>query len=171
MPSAEQEAEDTIHLISWKRMQEVVRYQMQMLSWNQTLPTRMIAVARGGMIPGAMLAHELGFPMTIRTIQMHSYPGGSHTATNAPFPSRDDRKWLRDNPAWNTYDTLVIDDLWDTGATMLEMRERLPDALFMTMFWKDEHLLKLGYRRPPINFPGLQVPNVWTHFPWEKRDI
>ncbi len=71
-----------------------------------------IAVSRGGLVPGALLARELGI-RHVDTVCISSY-------------DHDNQRELK----------VVIDDLVDTGGTAVAIREMYPKAHFVTIFAK-----------------------------------
>ncbi len=75
--------------------------------------TGIIAITRGGLVPAAIIARELGVHL-IDTVCITSY------------------KW-QDGEGW-----LMVDDLVDTGRTAKAVREMLPKAHFATVYAKPE---------------------------------
>ena len=58
-------------------------------------------------------------------------------------------------------DTLIIDDLVDTGTTARLVREKLPNAHFATIYAKPAG-------RPMVDTFVTEVSqNTWIHFPWD----
>ncbi|WP_321276901.1 xanthine phosphoribosyltransferase [Thiomicrorhabdus indica] len=110
-----------------------------------------IAVTRGGMIPAAILARELG----IRLVDSISVKTYSHQNISEPVV-------LNDVSATEDGDKfLLIDDLVDTGKTAKFVRERLPKAHFATVYAKPEG-------KPLVDtFITEFEQDNWIYFPWD----
>src|SRR5689334_22024988 len=77
-----------------------------------------VAVARGGLVPAALVARALGL-RCVETVSVASYEReklGTPTLIKTPVAAGDGAGWL------------VIDDLVDTGTTMTLIRDLLPKA-------------------------------------------
>lgn len=117
---------------------------------NHYKPHTIVGISRGGLIPAVLLSHLLDVPH-VETYNMQLRDG----------------KYVRGViPNYNDSGYLVVDDLWDSGATMIEAGKLWPDALRATLFYKAPPKQQT---LPPINFPGLKVGNrQWLVFPWEN---
>jgi xanthine phosphoribosyltransferase len=117
---------------------------------------RIVAVARGGLVPAAILARELGI-RRVETLAIASYDDrtrGAPIILAAPGPLAADG-----GPAGAA--TLVVDDLVDTGATARVIRELLPGAVFATLYAKP-----LGH--PLVDDTiTLFSQDTWLLFPWD----
>ena len=117
-----------------------------------------IAVARGGMIPAALVARELEIRL-VDTICASSYEDMEGTGEGAQI-MRSDVKLLKgvdhDGEGY-----LLIDDLVDTGNTARVIRKLLPKAYFATLYAKP-----MGRE-----FVDLCVKEFnqdkWVYFPWD----
>ena len=112
---------------------------------------RAVAIARGGIIPTAIVARELGVRL-IDTVCIASYDhmtqGGIRVLKEA---------------AGDGEDTLLVDDLVDTGRTARIVREMLPKAFFATVYAKPEGL-------PLVDLFLTDVSqDTWIHFPWDTE--
>jgi xanthine phosphoribosyltransferase len=111
-----------------------------------------IAIARGGLVPAAIVARELGIRL-IESVSVASYNHQSQSAVKllkGIAPDIAARNGL-----------LVIDDLVDTGATMKRVRELLPKAHVATVYAKP-----LG--RPLVDTFITEVSqDTWIYFPWD----
>lgn len=109
-----------------------------------------VAIARGGLVPAAILAGELDI-RRIETIAIASYDGqcqGTPRILKAYEGSGDG--------------CLVVDDIVDTGKTAGIVRSLLPEACFVTLYAKPDGT-------PFIDHYAAKVPqNMWVAFPWEK---
>lgn len=116
----------------------------------------LVAITRGGLVPAAIVARELGI-RTIETVCIASYhdydsQGGLQVlkgVSEAVLALGRDAK------------VLVIDDLVDTGKTAKEVRDMLPHAHFATIYAKP-----LG--RPLVDTFVTEVSqDTWIYFPWD----
>lgn len=116
-----------------------------------------IAITRGGLVPAAIIARELGV-RNIETVCIASYheyqdqgaleviKGISHEIT------KTDGKGV-----------LVIDDLTDTGKTALKVREMLPKAHIATVYAKPKG-------KPTADTYVTEVSqDTWIYFPWDME--
>lgn len=116
-----------------------------------------VAIARGGLIPGTMLAHKLG----IRNMALLSIASYS-----------DDRKQgmiIMDGglpphlmgirgKGW-----LIMDDLVDSGNSMRCAKALLPEAKTAALMVKHNASIK-----PDFYVTGAPA-DVWVVFPWEEK--
>lgn len=118
-----------------------------------------VAVTRGGLVPAAIVARELGIRL-IDTVCAISY-GASESAAatesaqgalqivKAPNVTEDGAGWL------------IVDDLVDTGETAKAVRAMLPKAHFATVYAKPAG-------RPLVDTFITEVSqDTWIHFPWD----
>jgi xanthine phosphoribosyltransferase len=111
-----------------------------------------VAVARGGLVPAALLARDLDMRM-VDTICVASYDGRRRGPVD-----------ILKCPAGDGADWLVIDDLADSGATLAAVRARLPAAHFATLYAKPEG-------KPFTDTYVAEVPQTtWLVFPWETEN-
>jgi len=110
-----------------------------------------VAVARGGLVPAALVARALGI-RRVETVSVATYQDeriGEAQLLKPPSAAGDGSGWL------------VIDDLVDTGATMTIIRVLLPKAHVGVLYAK------------PIGLPladsfVAEFPqDSWIDFPWE----
>ncbi len=81
-----------------------------------------IAVSRGGLVPGALLARELGI-RHVDTVCISSYDHDNQRELKVLKRAEGDGEGF-----------IVIDDLVDTGGTAVAIREMYPKAHFVTIF-------------------------------------
>lgn len=110
-----------------------------------------IAVARGGLTPAAIVARELGIHL-VDTVCISTY---------------DDRK-QRDGEALvlkpvegDGTGWLVVDDLVDTGNTFRHLHKMLPNAHYAAVYVKPGAQDTVDTTVIPIE------PDIWLVFPWE----
>ncbi|MDE2579295.1 MAG: xanthine phosphoribosyltransferase [Hyphomicrobiales bacterium] len=146
--------------VSWDQFHRDARA----LAWrlSERGPYRaIVAVARGGMVPAAIVARELGLRV-VETISVASYGA---TAGAAPETTQGDVAILKPASAPLLADggagVLVVDDLADTGATARTLRALMPHAHLATVYAKPAG-------RPHIDTFVTEVSqDTWINFPWD----
>ncbi len=117
----------------------------------------LVAVTRGGMVPAAIVARELGIRV-VDTLCVASY---SHTAQGAMQVLKDVSEQVARLGGGTGRGLLVVDDLVDTGATVRVARELMPQAHFAAVYAKP-----LG--RPLVDTFITEVSqDTWIFFPWD----
>jgi xanthine phosphoribosyltransferase len=113
-----------------------------------------IAVSRGGLFPALIIANKFNIKV-VDTICVSSYTNMERRLLQA-----HKRHFIEAGP-----DTLVVDDLVDSGGTMKWLRDahfqhsRKP--VYGVVYAKPQGL-------PQTDFHGVQVEqDVWLKFPWE----
>ena len=142
------------HIVDWAEVhrdaRELVRKLVGSGEWNG-----IIAVTRGGLVPAAIIAREMGIrhidTLCIATYD-EQYIGDVNVIKKPADAVRDKGK------GW-----LMIDDLVDTGMTMKTAREFLPNCHVATVYAKPEGL---KFEDTYVH----QVPqNHWVFFPWDTE--
>src|SRR6202030_2799504 len=126
--------------VSWDQFHRDCRA----LTWrlNEVGPFHaVIAITRGGLVPAAIVARELGVRI-IDTVCIASYdPAKLGGGTGKGL--------------------LIVDDLVDTGKTGRMVRDLLPDAHFATVYAKPKG-------RPLVDTFITEVSqDTWIYFPWD----
>ncbi len=146
--------EDDI-VISWAELHRDARFLCHELlargPWKG-----IIAITRGGLIPAALVARELGIHL-VDTICVTSYD--ANTADQAA-QVRGDVSILK-GVQGDGEGFLLIDDLVDTGGTARVVRGLLPKAFFATLYAKPagKDVVDL--------FVKEFKQNKWIFFPWD----
>ncbi|HLG87311.1 MAG TPA: xanthine phosphoribosyltransferase [Alphaproteobacteria bacterium] len=110
-----------------------------------------VAVARGGLVPAALVARALGL-RCVETVSVASYEReklGTPALIKTPAAAGDGAGWL------------IIDDLVDTGTTMLLIRGLLPKAHVGVLYAKP------AGRALADHFVREFPQDCWIDFPWE----
>ena len=108
-----------------------------------------IAVSRGGLVPGALLARELGI-RHVDTVCISSYDHDNQRELKVLKRAEGDGEGF-----------IVIDDLVDTGGTAVAIREMYPKAHFVTIFAKPAG-------RPLVDDYVVDIPqDTWIEQPWD----
>ena len=113
-----------------------------------------VAVTRGGLVPAAIVARELGIRL-IETVCVTSY---NHTTRTELQLLKSVADSIR---AQDGGGVLIVDDLVDTGQTAKIVRDILPKAHFATVYAKP-----MG--RPLVDTFITEVSqDTWIFFPWD----
>ncbi|WP_392565283.1 xanthine phosphoribosyltransferase [Utexia brackfieldae] len=108
-----------------------------------------IAVSRGGLVPAALIARELGVRY-VDTVCISSYDHNHQRAQTILKQAPGDGEGF-----------IVIDDLVDTGGTAKTIREMYPKAHFVTIFAKPEG-------RPLVDDYVVDIAqDTWIEQPWD----
>jgi len=146
--------EDEI-IVSWVELHRDARYLSEVLHEKGTFKG-IIAVTRGGLVPAALVARELGIYL-VDTICVTSYDSGGAVGA---AQNQGDVRLLKGVPG-DGDGYLMIDDLVDTGRTAKVVRQLLPKAHFATLYAKPAG-------RPIVDtFVKEFKQNKWIHFPWD----
>ncbi len=150
MPPAQAEAGRIHRALSWTDIQDDARVLARKLA-AQGRWQGIVAVARGGLVPAALIARALGIRL-VETISVVTYQGerlGHPEVLKAPRDAGDGAGWL------------IVDDLVDTGATMRIVRTMLPNAYVAVLYAKPAG-------RPLADALVSEFPqDCWIDFPWE----
>ena len=142
--------------VSWDQFHRDARA----LAWRLSAagPFRaVVAVTRGGLVPAAVVARELGIRV-IETVCVASYE----------YDKQGDIQVLKGigeaiAGADGGAGVLIVDDLVDTGATARVVREMLPRAHFATVYAKPAG-------RPLVDTFITEVSqDTWIYLPWDMH--
>ena len=116
-----------------------------------------VAVTRGGLVPAAIVARELGIRV-IETVCVSSY---NHISQGELRMLKAVAESIVALGGGSGRGVLIVDDLVDTGKTAKLVRDILPKAHFATVFAKP-----LG--RPMVDTYITEVSqDTWIFFPWD----
>ena len=153
--SAQQRA-DKAFPVSWDQFHRDCRA----LTWrlNEVGPFHaVIAITRGGLVPAAIVARELGLRV-IDTVCIASYEHTRQGGLQVLKGIGADTAALGGGTGKGL---LIVDDLVDTGKTGRLVREILPDAHFAAVYAKP-----MG-RALVDTFITEVSQDTWIHFPWD----
>lgn len=117
-----------------------------------------ICVTRGGLVPAAIVARELGIRLidTVCIASYHDYQSQGETQilkrVNPDLVSLGEGGGSK---------VLIVDDLVDTGRTARVVREMLPKAHFATVYAKPLGLELVD------TFVTEVSQDTWIYFPWD----
>jgi len=139
--------------VSWEELHRATRAlavrQLPAEQWKG-----IIAVSRGGLVPGAIMARELNLRV-VDAVSVRSY---SHKEQNSAPVMLKDVSCTDDGEGF-----LIVDDLVDTGNTLKFLRQQLPKAKFITVYAKPEG-------KPLVDEYEADVgQETWIHFPWDVQ--
>lgn len=142
--------------VSWEQLQRDCRALAWKLIDTGKEWRRLVAVARGGLAPAAIIARELNIKL-VDTVCISSYTMREQAASAAILKRPDlagvDETWL------------VIDDLVDTGKTAKIVRGMFGPAHFATVYAKPEG-------RPMVDTFVTEVSqDTWVLFPWDSAPM
>jgi len=137
--------------ISWEQLHR----DSKALSWRlhdmETPWKGIVAITRGGLVPAAIIARELGIHY-IDTACITSYDWKTKGKAKVLKPVEGSGEGL-----------LIIDDLVDTGATAAVVRKMLPKAYFATVYAKPAG-------KPLVDIYVTEVSqDTWILFPWDSE--
>ncbi|NVO15853.1 MAG: xanthine phosphoribosyltransferase [Rhodoplanes sp.] len=117
----------------------------------------LVTVTRGGLVPAAIVARELGIRV-IETVCVASY---NHTQQGDLKILKGVTEEILAIGKGNSGRVLIVDDLVDTGKTARVVRDLLPNAHFATVYAKP-----MG--RPLVDTFITEVSqDTWIFFPWD----
>jgi len=106
-----------------------------------------VGISRGGLIPGVIISHLLEVPFS-----------------SFVWETRDgERKDVSKVFHYNDPKYLIVDDIVDSGKTILDIMSLAPEASTAVLFNKREDIV--------LDIVGQNLYNVseWCVFPWEKE--
>ncbi|MBC7134094.1 xanthine phosphoribosyltransferase [Oceanibaculum nanhaiense] len=146
------QAADKPFLVSWEELHRDAR----VLAWRlleQGPFERIVAIARGGLVPAAVVARELEIRL-VDTVCVASYD-------DAKALGRQGEMQVLKDVAGDGTGVLVVDDLVDSGLTAKLVRDMLPKAHIATVYAKPKG-------RPLVDTFVTEVSqDTWIYFPWD----
>ena len=143
--------------VSWEQFHRDSRALAWRLLATKKKWKKIIAVARGGLIPATIIARELNIHY-IDTICVSSYMG---QCQGELLISKKIAKPRTGRECGDQY--LIIDDLVDTGITGRSIRRVIPGAYFATVYAKPDG-------EPVVDtFVTGVSQDTWVLFPWDSE--
>ena len=140
--------------VSWDEMHRQTRALARNLS-RKAPWAGIVAVTRGGLVPAAIAARELGI-RRVETLCVASYDDRIRGDVSILSDAAALTKTCGDGDGW-----LVIEDIADTGNTIRAVRNLLPRAHVAAVYVKPEG-------RPFVDSFAAEVPqDDWIQFPWD----
>lgn len=129
-------------------------------------PDYIIGLTRGGLVPGVVLSHRFGCPLHALNVSLRD----GHT--------KESKDWMIED-ALNNKQILIVDDINDSGATLLVIKSIWAERFSGNWdnIWRNNVRTAVivdnasseaivDYRYTTIN---KAEDNVWIVFPWEKE--
>jgi len=140
-----------VYPVSWQQLHQ----DCKALAWRLLdvgTWDKIVAVARGGLVPAAIIARELEVRY-VDTVCISSYTLRTQGETRILKEIKRDEKEK----------ILIIDDLVDTGSTARVVRKMIPGAHFATVYAKPDG-------RPEVDTFITEVSqDTWILFPWDSE--
>ena len=142
--------------VSWQELHRDAKA----LAWRLSAMgnfTAVVAITRGGLVPAAIVARELGIRV-IETVCVTSY---EHVTQGELRVLKGVAAAVAGAGGGRGKGVLVVDDLVDTGKTLRLVRELLPEAHYAAVYAKP-----MG--RPMVDTFITEVSqDTWIFFPWD----
>jgi len=148
--------DDRYHMgfhVSWDQFHRDTRVLTLRLNGLGPFKT-VVAVTRGGLVPAAIVARELGVRV-IETVCVSSYDYGKQGEMQVLKGPSDEVT------ANGGEGVLIVDDLVDTGATAKVVRSLLPKAHFATVYAKPKGVELVD------TFITEVSQDTWIFLPWD----
>jgi xanthine phosphoribosyltransferase len=140
--------------VSWDQFHRDARALAWRLSAAGPFDT-VVAVTRGGLVPAAIVARELGIRV-VETVSVASYDYDKQGEVRVLKPVSAAIIGTQKGKG-----VLIVDDLVDTGATAKVVREIMPNAHFATVYAKPSG-------RPLVDTFVTEVSqDTWIFLPWD----
>jgi len=141
--------------VSWDQFHRDARALAWRLSGSGQEWRAIVCITRGGLVPAAIIARELGIRL-IETVCVASYHD---------YVSQGEMQVLKEISPDLLQDEgetiLIVDDLTDTGKTAAIVRAMMPKAHFATVYAKPKG-------RPLVDTFVTEVSqDTWIYFPWD----
>jgi len=149
--NTDKDMEDKIY-ITWDDFHQHTKNLVQKLKEENCLINQIVAVSRGGLIPAGILAYELNV-RNCKAINMSSYDGNI---------KRNDSDITLETGTLSGLgkDTLIVDDLADSGRTFNILKAIYPNAKYACVYAKPQ-----GAKSADIY--AVDLPEKWVVFPWD----
>ena len=145
--------------VNWQQLEAMVA---KLASRGHQPYDVLLAVTRGGLVPAGLLAYHLQL-RNILVAAVQFYSGVARHAqqpTFLQFPA---------DPFLNGRRVLVVDDIWDSGKTIMAVKERVIAAggtpVIAVLHYKPEASL---FDDRPDYF--VETTSDWIVYPWETPD-
>jgi uncharacterized protein len=161
-------------VLGWAQVEALVERLAGVLE-REAAPDRLIVVARGGLVPGGLLAGRLDVPC-VEAVQVQGYDG----KTRRPLPAVVGAVPGRAGPSGDPARTLLFDELVESGATLRLLSAHLPLARRAVLLVKATLGGGAGGVPGYVHLPGpsgavdgfgflaadVVAPERWVTFPW-----
>lgn len=149
-------ADRKVSQMKWSDVETIIDHMASLMASKRY--TRIYAVARGGLVPATMLAHQLGI-RKIEVIQAASYGDDKE--------QKPDVELYIPPSIFYAKSVLILDDIVASGATFKAIRK----ALHGYQSEVDYAALAIQPRSglmPSTIWSAVVPEDIWTCFPWER---
>ena len=136
--------------IKWEEFHQDVKNLCKQIKNNKNID-KIVAISRGGLLPAGIIAYELDI-RNCHSINIATYIGNEHKKLDK-LENLEDVGEVNEN-------TLIIDDLADSGQTFNLLRKVYPNAVFATVYAKEKGLKE-------VDLYSRILPDEWIVFPWD----
>lgn len=164
MPSQHAEIQARHPNIQWSDAEDYAKWLAYNIKASGFIADVMLVVARGGLSVAGLLYKHLDVP-AIEVVRCTSYNGEENTG-ELKMSNVDQGKLQRLN--FEGAKILIVDDIYDTGATMAFLKHMLPQADVRAACLINK--MHKGHLSIGCDFYGAWMPPVWTTFPWESQE-
>jgi hypoxanthine phosphoribosyltransferase len=142
--------------ISWNKLENLIIKLAQKIQEDSFHPDLLVAISRGGFVPARILSDQLGV-RRLTCIQIEYYKGiyDVKKKPNLVFPLNADINGLN---------VLIIDDISDSGTSMIEAINHISDSGARTVKTSSLHIKPWTDYIP--DYYAEKVEN-WIVYPWE----
>lgn len=157
--------------LGWREVEDLATRLIESMVDQDWIPTCVVGITRGGLVPATMISHMMGVPMCSLDVSFRDNDGpfGGQTTT-----------WLPEEIG-NGHRFLVVDDINDTGATIDWIRKDWEQTVqFIEPSGKDwpwnfiKFATLVHNEASPVStdFTGMTINKdlepSWVVFPWES---
>ena len=136
--------------IKWDDFHQDVKNLCKKIQANKKID-KIVAISRGGLLPAGVIAYEMNI-RNCHSINIATYVGNEHIKLET-LDNLEDVGEVNKN-------TLVIDDLSDSGQTFRLLRKVYPTACFATIYAKEKSISE-------VDLYSRILPDEWIVFPWD----
>lgn len=140
--------------VGWVEVSSLVVRLVKELQKQEFKPKNIVGVTRGGLIPAVMLSHALGIK-NVYTLYASSYNDANQKGDLRVFADGAVQGVL------TRRDTLIVDDIIDSGSTMQTVSFMWGRPLFCALMSKMHIARSIAVEYVP--------KETWINFPWESR--
>ena len=140
--------------VTWDEVRHLTHRLLKDVKTSDVPPYRgVVSIGRGGMVPASLMAHALGIS-DVLMLPLRSFESSGERGAVASYGALPE---LADGgEGW-----LIVDDIADTGSTLVETILLYPKAHTLTYYYKASSKV-----RP--NYTGRTVgDDHWLFFPWD----
>ena len=136
--------------ISWEEFHQDVKSVCEKIK-NSGTYNKIVAISRGGLLPAGIIAYELDI-RNCHAINIATYIGDEHRELDH-LDNLDDVGEINSQ-------TLIVDDLADSGQTFRLLRQEFTKARFVSIYSKPAGLKE-------VDIYARELPDQWVVFPWD----